>query len=307
MKNVQEQLQTMGLKQTLENKLQEEYQIALKNPSFQNLIKEAHLPTIIAQKYTSNLETSASEYEHCKNCRNLTECQNKIHGYAYLPFRNQDKLEFKYKACRFQKQDLQQKKIENYITRFSSQISLKDATMENIQKRDKSRFPAIEWVSDFIDTYQNNPNQKGLYLHGPFGCGKTFLITVLLYELAKKKIQSTIIFWPEYLRELKASFDSDFKEKFDKVKKTPILLIDDIGAESTTPWGRDEILCPILQYRMEEKLPTFFTSNFDIDSLEQHLSMSKSGVEKVKARRIKERIIQLTEQIHLQSKNMRNE
>ena len=31
-----------------------------------------------------------------------------------------------------------------------------------------------------------------------------------------------------------------------------MLLLDDIGAENVTAWGRDEVLGPLLQYRMEE-------------------------------------------------------
>ena len=125
-------------------------------------------------------------------------------------------------------------------------------------------------------------------------------------ELAKKNIKSAIIFWPEYLRMLKSSFNQDtFSEKFDLIKQVPILLIDDIGAENMTAWSRDEILCPILQYRMEEHLPTFFTSNLSLESLEKHLSITKDGVSEVKARRIVERIKQLTKEEQIVSENLR--
>ena len=71
-------------------------------------------------------------------------------------------------------------------------------------------------------------------------------------------------------------------------------------------FNRDEILGPILQYRMEENLPTFFTSNLTLEELENNLSVTSSGVDKVKARRIIERIKQLTVDIQLVSKNRRN-
>ena len=72
-----------------------------------------------------------------------------------------------------------------------------------------------------------------------------------------------------------------------------------------TGWSRDEILCPILQYRMDEKLTTFFTSNLDLNALEQHLANTNNGVEVVKARRIIERIKQLTETKEMISVNLR--
>ena len=126
-------------------------------------------------------------------------------------------------------------------------------------------------------------------------------------ELAKQGVKSAIIFWPDYLVNLKGSFGTDeYQNKLNKLKKVPLLLIDDIGAETTTAWSRDEVLCPIIQYRMQEELPTFFTSNLDINLLEQHLSISKNGIEEVKAKRIIERIKQLTEELDLVTKNYRN-
>ena len=96
------------------------------------------------------------------------------------------------------------------------------------------------------------------------------------------------------------------EEKLDFLKNVDILLIDDIGAENVTSWGRDEILGTILQYRMNNKLSTFFTSNLTLEELEDHLSITKNSEDKVKARRIIERIKQLTDDKELVSKNRRN-
>ena len=38
----------------------------------------------------------------------------------------------------------------------------------------------------------------------------------------------------------------------------------------------DEVLGVILQYRMEENLPTFFTSNLSLKELEDHLTISNN-------------------------------
>ena len=146
-----------------------------------------------------------------------------------------------------------------------------------------------------------------MYLHGSFGAGKTYLISATFHELAKDKIESAILFWSEYLNELKSSFGTEeFKDKINKAKKVKLLLIDDIGAENTTAWSRDDVLCPILQYRMEEKLPTFFTSNFTMEQLEDHLATSASGYEIVKAKRIIERMKQMTVELGMTSKNLRH-
>ena len=155
---------------------------------------------------------------------------------------------------------------------------------------------------DFLDDFENGKQVKGLYLHGNFGCGKTYLIAAIFNELAKEGYKSCIIFWPEFLRQ---SFYDDFKDKFEYVKKIPLLLIDDIGAEGLTAWNRDEILCPLLQYRMDNNLTTFFTSNLNMKELEEHLSNLKNSVDYVKAKRIISRINQLTIDLEMISKNLR--
>lgn len=100
-------------------------------------------------------------------------------------------------------------------------------------------------------------------------------------------------------------FSDTFKEVIEYIKKVDLLLIDDLGAENLTAYNRDEILCPILQYRMDNNLTTFITSNLNIDDLSMHLSSSKNGVEIIKAGRIISRIRQLTVDMELISKNLR--
>ena len=87
----------------------------------------------------------------------------------------------------------------------------------------------------------------------------------------------------------------------------PLLCIDDIGAEKLTDWARDEILGSILQHRMDNKLPTFFTSNLNLKELESHLQITNSSADIVKARRIMERIKYLSDEVILIGANRREE
>ena len=84
-------------------------------------------------------------------------------------------------------------------------------------------------------------------------------------------------------------------------------LLDDIGAEKVTEWGRDEILGTILQSRMNNGLPTFFTSNLTIEELEKNLGITKDSEDVVKAKRLIERIKYLTYDFELLGNNYREE
>lgn len=284
--------------------LENEFLKSYENPYFKEIVDSLNLPKDKLQKYTSILDDCALDYENCKTCKNILSCKNKICGYAYLPRIVDGEIIFNYQPCKFKSKILKEEKITNNILLFNAPKEVKNAKMKDIYTDYKNRLPVIKWVTNFIEKYPNT--KKGLFLHGSFGCGKSYLISAMFNELAKQKVKSAIVFWPDYLATLKMSFNTnEFNEKINEVKKVKLLLIDDIGAENMTPWTRDEILCPILQYRMQEELPTFFTSNMNIKELEHHLSVSKDSVDVLKARRIIERINQLTDDIEVISDNLR--
>lgn len=291
----------------LENRLLINFKEALKEPIFKQFVEKLKLPAEELSKYTTTLEDCSKEYAHCLTCKNLLACKNEVEGHAYLPEVRNGKLRFGYKPCKFMIKYNKEYEHLKYVYVLEEPKEIETAKFSDIDLKDTTRLPIITYLTEFIAKYREQNEGKGLYLHGSFGAGKTYLISATFHELAKDKVESAILFWPEYLNELKVSFGTnDFKDKMDKAKKAKLLLIDDIGAENMTAWSRDDVLCPILQYRMEEKLPTFFTSNFTMEQLENHLAMSTSGYEIVKAKRIIERMKQLTIELGLTSKNLRH-
>lgn len=289
------------------SKLEENYNKALENKTFKKIVTSLNLSGSYLMKYTSSLEESAKELEHCKKCKSIHECKNSYTGHVFYPDYLNDNLVFDYIPCKYKKELDEQNKYKSNIYLFEIPKEIKEASMKNIDLDNPDRFKIIKWLKKFLDEYQTGAGKKGIYLTGNFGCGKTYLISAALNELAKKDHKVAIIYYPEFLRSLKESFgDSEsYNEKFRMIKRVEILLIDDIGAETMTEWSRDEVLGTILQYRMQEGLTTFFTSNLTIKELEEHFSISTKGIEKVKAQRIIERIKYLTEEMTLISENKR--
>lgn len=290
----------------LNRSLEVEYHKAMEDEAFKEIVGKLQMDPEVLKTYTSTLLDCANEYRHCKHCKSLLSCPNKITGHCYLPMRNGNGLEFSYKACKKYQKDAKEKAYLNNIFLYHVSDELKHACMKEIFKEDKKRFPVFKWEQKFLKEYKKDTHQKGLFLHGSFGSGKSYILAALFHELAKENHQCAILFWPEFLNRNRGLYPSEFQELLHQVEKVPLLLIDDIGAENTTPWSRDDVLMPILQYRMDNKLPTFFTSNLNYDELEEHFSISKNKVDIVKARRIMERIRFLTDDIELVSNNLRN-
>ena len=287
------------LKKRTSDKINEKYLNKKTDAKLASLVKRIKLTEKEVKMNLSSLEDTINELNNCQNCHGLYECKNQMKGYVYYPFKNESKVTFNYVPCKYLKkyeEDIKQKDNDYYLT---------NARMKDIDIKDKNRVKLIKWLKKFFDDYDATKINKGLYLHGSFGGGKTFLVAALLNELHEKKdAHVEIVYLPELLRTLKDDFNLlDSKVKY--FSNVEILLIDDIGAEKVTDWGRDEILGTILQNRMNNHLTTFFTSNLTIEELEVHLSISKDKQDYVKARRIIERIKQLTEDMELITSNHR--
>ncbi len=285
-------------------KLKQAYMDACSDKDFREYVEKIDLSDEALQNYTTRLEEAKEEYVHCRNCSSIEECKNLLKGHVLSSKIEGKGLNFSYEACPYYKSQEKKYAYQHNITCFDLPKEIKKASFKDVYKDDKNRLPIIKYFKEFIDSYEKGERKKGIYLHGSFGSGKTYLIAALFNELAKKEVSSVLVYYPELLRSLKASFGSDYDEKYEFIKKAPLLLLDDIGAENTTAWSRDEVLGPILQYRMDEHLPTFFTSNLTMDELENNLSIT--NYDKVKAKRIIERINQLSIPMALISKNRRN-
>jgi len=271
---------------------------ATKDDKFKKLLKKIDVDAEVAMKYTSSLQSTVCELSNCANCDGLVYCKNRLEGHVFYPMKNDNRLVFSYVPCKYQK-ELEKKEEE----KASRDKDIFNASLKDVMK-DKERIKVLKWIKNFYDNYDKNGEYKGLYLHGNFGCGKTYLVSALFNELSKKRISTEIVYFPELLRDIKSDFDT-FADRIDYLENVDLLLIDDIGAEKVTEWSRDEILGTILQKRMNNYKTTFFTSNLDMEALERHLSINNYSDDEIKARRIIERIKQLTDDIELIGENKR--
>ena len=288
--------------------LEDNFIKALKDENFVRVANSLNVSDEVKYRYTSNLKEVAKEIPICKSCKGLMFCPYDIKGVRLCANVENNTIKFVYKNCPYKDKESKEKDYLKNIYSYKMPKEINEASFRKIYKDDSNRLEAIKFLKSFYDHYDKNKKNKGLYLYGNFGCGKTYLIAAMFNELAKKNTKSVIIYFPEFLRSLKASFgntEDNYEERFDMVKEAPLLLLDDIGAEKLSDWARDEVLGVILQYRMEENLPTFFTSNLSLKELEDHLQITNNSSDKVKARRIIERIKYLTDEMKMISVNRR--
>ena len=142
-----------------------------------------------------------------------------------------------------------QEEIKSRIKAVDMPKDIQDASFKNFERTDGRSYASFEAL-DFVEHYSADPKgyHKGLYLVGSFGIGKTYLLGATARELAIKGFTTTLVHFPTFAVEMKQAIGKDqVAEKLDAVKCSPILMMDDIGADAMSSWIRDEVFGVILQ------------------------------------------------------------
>lgn len=241
-------------------------------------------------------------------CRKVKEGDTSYIAKGYEPIltMNEGYADVTYKETRQLKEQQEQQAIAKRINLVSLPQSYRKITFADIALDDVARVDTFESLVDFVANYPS-PDQKGLYIYGDMGVGKSFMLAAMAHELSEtKKVVTTIIHYPSFTIDVKNGIkDGSVKEQIDAVKQAEVLVLDDIGAEQFSSWIRDDVLQVILQHRMIEELPTFFTSNYSFADLEAKLSNGRQGDETWQAKRVMERIRFLAKEVHLKGVNRR--
>ena len=284
----------------------------LENELVQKFLAEndSLVTTDMVERSLTKLYEYISQTQTCCRADGTDCCKNILKGFIPRLYIIRDNIDIQYVQCEQNLMEQERREAADMIASMHMPKDVLRATLKDLMIDDVSRVNIANKAADFITHIRQTGDlpSKGFYLFGKFGVGKSFVLGAIANELATLKIKSVVVFVPEFLREMKNSIqDQTLNEKIDYVKKAPVLMLDDIGAETMTAWTRDEILGTILHYRMSEQLPTFITSNFDYAGLEHHLAQSSKGdVEVVKAARIMERIKATTIPIRMDGVNRRN-
>lgn len=247
----------------------------------------------------------------CERCPNLDGCINVMKGFEPKLVISQRLIDIDYIVCPTKQLEDERRNISKMVNSMYMPKEVMEARLSDVNfLSEDSRVIVMRAAKDFLNQIESTGKvpERGFYLFGNFGIGKSFILGALANELATRRIQTVVVYVPEFLREMKQSIQNQtLDEKIEFVKRAPVLMLDDIGAETMSTWTRDEVLGTILQYRMAEKLPVFFTSNFDYNELEHHLTTSQRGEkEPIKAARIMERIRMVSQPFKLGGENWRD-
>ncbi len=114
-----------------------------------------------------------------------------------------------------------------------------------------------------------------LVLLGEYGCGKTHLAAAIVNYRYQIKKPALFIVVPDFLDHLRSTFSPESKisydQLFESVKGTPLLVLDDFGEQTTTPWAQEK-LYQVINHRYNARLPTVITTCYSLDEIESRMA-----------------------------------
>lgn len=266
-------------------------------------LKEQNKDMDFLRQYASDFFMWQETLNRCCHCRGLYQCVQPLRGKVKtLSFDESGFLIQNFVSCKYQKMD---ETLHAHQKQYRlSHLSYQDLEVDLEKLADGQ---SMEYLLSYKVMWESRSRQKGVYLHGQPGVGKTYLCIGLANYYAKKQHTISFVKMPQLISELKQSmYDNDFRQKqMNALKFSDIVFLDDIGAEALSAWTRDEILLPILEYRMNHKKKTYFTSNYAPEELLNQYIIRGESNSKVSALRILERIRSLAEICKLSGESRR--
>jgi DNA replication protein DnaC len=114
-----------------------------------------------------------------------------------------------------------------------------------------------------------------LVFMGINGCGKTHLAAAIANHLRREGKSVLFIVVTDLLDYLRSTFNPEsrvsYDELFEKIKKTPVLILDDFGEQSATSWAQEK-LYQLINYRYNARLATVITTCLSLDEIESRIS-----------------------------------
>ena len=289
--------------QEMNKEKEEKIQQLKKDPLVLSFLKEHELPLDFVDQFPYRIQKGVDNLRICQGCTGLDKCAQKTKGQVnVLEYNGILTLQPRY--CRYASS---YKNERAHLKKFWINQMPEHLETVSLKQIDRTGEGADYLLALMEISLNLNDSKEGLYLYGAVGTGKTHLAACIANYHARKGNSVAFVQTPAWISKMKGMLQDTegFERELEMMKRAAVVVFDDIGAESVTPWVRDELLFGILNERMENQRLTYFTSNESLETLEEHYAYTSLGEEKMKAVRMMERIKKLSKPLEIKGKNRR--
>ena len=169
-------------------------------------------------------------------------------------------------VCKLREKEL---RAAEELHRLSNLEPFRDKTFESFNPD----VPGVRRAYIRAVEYAKRP-QGWLIMFGNYGAGKTHLAAAIANEALRRHYRVLFAIVPDLLDHLRSTFgpssEIEYDDRFEAIRDVPVLILDDLGTENTTPWAREK-LYQIINHRYNYALPTVITSNRKPEDIEPRI------------------------------------
>ena len=273
------------------------------DPYFSNFLKKNNLSDGFVEDHIGKFLRVYKSRSLCNNCQGLNNCAQACRG-ERLDLTYDGVLIDEVEYCDYALNKLKKQNLSKSYAYCDVPESLIGIDLNNVNYTDEQKGLYLE-----LAAILHKKTNKGLYIAGDLGVGKTYLCAALANSLVKNGERVAFVKVSNFFNEMKSYINNknDLMDKnINALMKSTYLFLDDIGSEAVSEFVRDDILFRVLDYRLENKLTTIFTSNLNKEDLLKHYTYDrKDNSNLMNAKRLMERIDILSVDFVLSGKNMR--
>jgi len=169
------------------------------------------------------------------------------------------------------------RQVRDRLFSLSHLDELKELTFDTFQPR--GRIGLGERQARSLEFAYNTSRQYAssldgwLLLQGGYGCGKTHLAAAIANYAVGMGVPTLFLTIPDLLDLLRFAFESEdvtFEERFEQIRSSTLLVLDDFGTQSATPWAQEKLF-QIINHRYINHLPLVVTTNVPLDDIEPRI------------------------------------
>ena len=152
-----------------------------------------------------------------------------------------------------------------------------NSTFENYKITNKNK-KAYENIKKYVDKLIKETTNKGLFITGDYGVGKTYLASCIANEIiknGKSVIFGTLIQLLDFIRDSYRDSEVSDKDYLNLYSSVELLIIDDLGKEKPTEWVLEKLFL-IVNNRYNNYLPIVITTNYNRNQLRERLCINKN-------------------------------
>ena len=213
------------------------------------------------------------DFNVCKKCPGFDKCPKKDKHISMYVYKDGSYITTRSEPC---KELIKEMEIESKYVAKDFPSEWRKSVLKNLDLSENRR-PLIK---EFVNIAKGKSN-KWLYVKGNHKVGKSFVLVTFANEFVALGLGKVAVINAskqfKNIADMAYSDKEGFKAAIELLVKVPLLVIDDFGQEYKNELIRDQIVLPILNERSHSERPTFFSSEFTINEIQQLYSLGRNG------------------------------